>query len=199
MPFRRAAWALPPMARISKPQRVYFMKNQKSTSRTKRKDHAKMDARAKEGRQARRGNKIGRLDRIHGGMPETKNQEADDLGRDGIHQQGGDGFVHQANGFEITGDKSPQRAAKHAQQHHQRQQDPCRLILKGQRAPGGECRADIQLSFPAHVDQPNPRGQGNCQRGDQHGDHGDQHFGKSIGASEGGGEDIPVRLDRVLA
>src|SRR5579859_5637633 len=32
MPFRRAAGGLPPMARISKPHRVYFMNSQKTTN-----------------------------------------------------------------------------------------------------------------------------------------------------------------------
>ena len=121
IPFRRAAWGLPPMARISRPQRVYFMTNQNRTRSTKREDQSKMDARAEEGWQARRGNKVGRLDRVHGGMPETEDQEADDLGRDGVQQQGGDGFVDQADGFEITGDERPERAAQHAKQDHQRQ------------------------------------------------------------------------------
>ena len=43
--------------------------------------------------------KIGGLDRIHGRMPESQDQEADNLGRNRVQQQGGDGFIHQADGF----------------------------------------------------------------------------------------------------
>ena len=112
------------MARISSPQRVYRMTNQNSASRTRAKTIPKVDARAEERGQPRRRHEIGGLDRIHGRVPVAEDQEADDLGRDGVQQQRGDGLVDQADRSQIAGDECPQRAAEHAEQHHERQQDP---------------------------------------------------------------------------
>jgi hypothetical protein len=74
-----------------------------------------------------------------------------------------------------------------------------RPLAERERPPRGEQRTGMELALAAHVDEPDPRGQRDGERGQDQRDQLDERLREAIPAPERRGKDVDVRPERVPA
>ena len=96
----------------------------------------------------------------------------------------------------ISAHRPPPTKPKHDDQRHAQR---LRQLRKGQRAPGRQPCAHVQLALAADVDQPDARRQQDGAGAQHQRDHLDHDLGQAIAAAQRAAQDVAVGAQRVLA